>query len=57
MATSPEGVKLQWDLTKEEISKRADKLIECSRKVYDAVGALNQEEVTFDNCLKVNSLA
>lgn len=56
MATSPEGVKLQWDLTKEDISKRADELIEDSRKVYDAIGALKQDELAFGNCLKVKFL-
>ena len=54
MATSPEGVRLQWDATKEEISKRADELIEQSRKVFDAVGALKPDDLSFKNCLKVN---
>ena len=53
MAASPEGVKLQWDFTKDDISKRADELIEQSRKVFDAVGAIKQDELNFENCLKV----
>lgn len=57
MAAVLEGVKLRWDLSTEEILKRTDELIERSRKVYDAVGALKAEELTYENCLKVKSIA
>lgn len=53
MAAAAEVVKLNWNLSTEEILKRTDDLIERSRKVYNAVGALNSEELTYQNCLKV----
>lgn len=55
MATGVEGVKLRWDLNAEEILKLTDELIERSKKVYAAVGALNADEVTYENCLKVTT--
>ncbi|KAJ7372971.1 Thimet oligopeptidase [Desmophyllum pertusum] len=55
MATGVEGVKLRWDLNAEEILKLTDELIERSKKVYAAVGALNADEVTYENCLKALS--
>ena len=53
MAAVAGGVKLNWNLSTEEILKRTDELIERSRKVYNAVGALRPEELTYENCLKV----
>lgn len=53
MATGVEGVKLRWDLSAEEILKRTDQLIERSKRVYDAVGALKPDQLTNENCLKV----
>ena len=53
MAAGVEGVKLRWDLSAEEISKRMDELIERSKRVYDAVGALKPDQLTYENCLKV----
>lgn len=47
---------MEWDLSKEDIAKRADELIERARKVYDAVGALTPEQVTYENCLKVSNV-
>ncbi|XP_073227209.1 thimet oligopeptidase-like [Porites lutea] len=55
MAAVAEGVKLDWNLSTEEILKRTDELIERSRKVYNAVGALRPEELTYENCLKALS--
>ena len=55
MAAVAEGVKLNWNLSTEEILKRTDDLIERSRKVYNAVGALKPEELTYENCLKVKA--
>ena len=53
MAAGVEGVKLRWDLSAEEIFKRTDELIELSKEVYDAVGALKPDQLTYENCLKV----
>ena len=47
------GVDLPWDLSREEILKRSEALIESSRKVYDAVGALKPDDLNFVSCLKV----
>lgn len=55
MAITVKGVNLQWNLSSEEILKRTDELIEKSKKVYDAVGALNPDDVTYENCLKALS--
>lgn len=55
MAAVAEGVKLNWNLSTEEILKRTDELIERSRKVYNAAGALKPEELTYENCLKVKT--
>lgn len=56
MAITVKGVNLQWNLSSEEILKRTDELIEKSKKVYDAVGALNPDDVTYENCLKASEL-
>lgn len=53
MAAGVEGVKLRWDLSAEEIVKRTDELIERSKRVYDAIGALEPDQLTYENCLKV----
>ena len=53
MADGVEGVELRWDLSAEEISKRTDELIERSKRVYDAVGALKPDQLSYENCLKV----
>ena len=50
----PNGVRLQWDLTKEDISKRTDSVIEKSRQVYEKVGSLSPDQVTFENVLLVS---
>lgn len=55
MAAVAEGVKLNWNLSTEDILKRTDELIERSRKVYNAVGALKPEELAYENCLKVKT--
>ena len=55
MAAVAEGVKLNWNLSTEEILKRTDELIERSRKVYNAAGALKPEELTYEKCLKVKT--
>ena len=56
MASTLKEVKLRWDLSTDEILKRTDELIERSKKVYDAIGALKPDQVTYQNCLKVKLL-
>ena len=51
---APAGVNtMRWDLTAEDIVSMTDGLIAETKAVYDAVGALKPEEVTFENSLKV----
>merc|ERR1719494_1389720 len=45
-------VQLKWDLSKEDIEKATEDLIQTSRAVFDAVGSLKEEELTFNNLLK-----
>lgn len=44
--------RLRWDLSPAEILSMCDELIGNTKKVYDGVGALDLEAVTFDNTLK-----
>ena len=44
---------LNWKLSAVEIGQETDKLIEKSRKVYDEIGSLNQQDVCFENTIKV----
>lgn len=53
MVSASEEVKLRWDLSTDEILKKTEELIERSKKVYDAIGALKPHQLTFNNCLKV----
>lgn len=46
------GNRMRWDLTVKDIAPRADELIAKSKKVYDAVGAVPKDQVTFDNVAK-----
>ncbi|XP_054645597.1 thimet oligopeptidase [Dunckerocampus dactyliophorus] len=45
--------RLRWDLSAEQILKKADDLIASTKDVYDRVGALALDAVTFENTLKV----
>uniref|UniRef100_A0A1A8FST0 Thimet oligopeptidase n=1 Tax=Nothobranchius korthausae TaxID=1143690 RepID=A0A1A8FST0_9TELE len=44
--------RLQWDLTPERIQQLSDELISSTKKVYDHVGALDLDGVSFENMLK-----
>ncbi|KAK2835072.1 hypothetical protein Q5P01_015556 [Channa striata] len=44
--------RLRWDLRSEQILQLCDDLIANTKKVYDRVGALDLEDVTFENTLK-----
>lgn len=44
--------RLRWDLSPEKIQHLCDELIANTKDVYDHVGALNLEDVTFENTLK-----
>ncbi|XP_022614790.1 thimet oligopeptidase [Seriola dumerili] len=44
--------RLRWDLNPEQIQQLSDELIINTKKVYDRVGALDLDGVTFENTLK-----
>ncbi|KAK3580969.1 hypothetical protein CHS0354_006996 [Potamilus streckersoni] len=55
MATQ-DGNRLSWKIvTAEYIKKTTDELIENAKAVYDAVGALKPEQMTYDNVVKALS--
>ena len=51
--SSPKDNKLIWKLTPEIINKSADELMTKTKAVYDGVGALSSEAVTYNNVVKV----
>ncbi|KAM7387826.1 hypothetical protein PAMP_024039 [Pampus punctatissimus] len=44
--------RLRWDLSPEQIRQMSDELISSTSEVYDRVGALDLDSVTFENTLK-----
>lgn len=44
--------RLQWDLNPEQIQQLSEELIANTKKVYDCIGALDLDNVTFENTLK-----
>ncbi|XP_078317964.1 thimet oligopeptidase-like [Crassostrea virginica] len=50
--SSPKDNKLIWKLTPEIINKSADELMTKTKAVYDGVGALSSEAVTYNNVVK-----
>jgi thimet oligopeptidase len=45
---------LNWKLSASEIGQETDQLIENTRKVYDQIGSLKQQDVCFENTIKVD---
>eukprot|EP00064_Thunnus_orientalis_P023980 superscaffoldBa00009679_g24245 len=44
--------RLRWDLSPERIQQLTDELVTNTKKVYDRVGSLELDGVTFENTLK-----
>ncbi|GFO13301.1 hypothetical protein PoB_003980600 [Plakobranchus ocellatus] len=49
---SADGIKLSWNVKKEEIDSDADKLMERMKKVYDEIGALSDDQITYENVVQ-----
>ena len=47
------GNKLRWDLTANEIAKRTDALVTTAKAIYDAVGAITDDEANYENVIEV----
>ena len=47
------GIKLTWQVTKEQIEKDTDELMKRVKTVHDDIGALTDEQVTYENVVKV----
>ena len=52
MAACP-GNRMHWNVTPDYIASESDQLISESKAVYDAVGALDGSDVTYENVIKV----
>lgn len=54
--SSTKDNKLIWKLTPDIFKKSADDLMTKTKTVYDTVGALPSESVTYNSVVKVNSI-
>lgn len=52
MASTP-GVKLTWKVDQDMIKKTVVNLKQTSLEVYDAVGKLTADQITYENVIKV----
>lgn len=52
MASTP-GVKLTWKVDQDMINKTVEDLKKTSLQVYDTVGKLTADQITYDNVIKV----
>ena len=48
------GNRMKWNLTTDGIKKSADELIETHKKIWDSVGSVQLQDVSYDNVIKVN---
>ena len=46
---------MRFDLTAEDIGREADELIKKSLAIYDGIGKLSEEEVSYDTVIKVRA--
>ena len=49
------GNRLTWKLTTEGIKKSADELIATHKKIWDTVGSVKLDDVSYENVMKVNN--
>ncbi|KAM3853127.1 thimet oligopeptidase isoform 2-T2 [Vipera latastei] len=54
---TPRGSRLRWDLGAQQIRSAAAQLVARTRRVYDAVGALERREVSCENTLRALAAA
>ena len=47
------GNRMRWDITPEEIATKTEQLMTKSKAIYDYVGAIKTEDITYENVLKV----
>ncbi|XP_041475989.1 thimet oligopeptidase-like isoform X1 [Lytechinus variegatus] len=52
MAEHLSSNRLRWDLSPSDLKARAEKLKETTRAVYDAVGGVSKENVTYNNIIQ-----
>lgn len=50
-----DGIKLCWNVKKENIESDAEKLMERMKTVYDAIGALSDDQVTYENVVQTSA--
>lgn len=50
------GNRMRWDITVSDVPIQADKLIEQTRVIYDAVGTVKNDDVSFENVIKVSAI-